>query len=102
MTERISTGRAALPNWPRLMSEELAAAYVGVSLERFRIERTKGLWPAPVDRGCRRNTYDREALDDAVDRLSGRINDPAPAIDLDQEFGLGGDQNPVSRNAKAR
>jgi len=59
------------PRWPRLLSEEEAAEYVGVSLTRFRIERDKGMWPAPVDRGCRLNTYDRLALDRAVDRLSG-------------------------------
>jgi hypothetical protein len=84
------------------MPEEMAAAYVGVHIGTFRRERDEGIWPQPVKRNARLNTYDREALDDAVDRLSGRINDPAPAIDLDREFGLGGDQNPVSRNAKAR
>ena len=53
MLERIKT------RWPRLMSEADAAEYVGVSLEQFRIEREKkGFWRKPVDRGCRRNTYD--------------------------------------------
>jgi hypothetical protein len=89
-----------LPNWPRLMPEEMAAAYVGVHIGTFRRERDEGIWPRPVKRGARLNTYDREALDDAVDRLSGRVNHPT--IDLDREFGLGGDQNPVSRNEKAR
>jgi hypothetical protein len=70
------------------MSETDAAEYVGVSLAQFRRERQKGLWPAPVPRGARVNTYDREALDNAVDRLSGRINHPDPEIDL-PEFGPG-------------
>jgi len=68
------------PRWPRLMSEEDAAEYVGVSVARFRLEVEKGIWPRPVDRGCRRNTYDRLALDKAVDRLSGSFN-PADAED---------------------
>jgi hypothetical protein len=57
--------------WPRLLSEEDAAEYVGVSQAQFRMEVKKGIWPKPVPRGCRRNTYDRSALDKAADRLSG-------------------------------
>ena len=90
MVERIKT------RWPRLMSEADAAEYVGVSVEQFRIEREKkGFWPKPVDPCCRRNTYDRKDLDDAVDRLKRRLNDPFSDIDLDREFGLGRDQDPV-------
>jgi hypothetical protein len=44
--------------------------------------------PHRSPRGARVNTYDREALDNAVDRLSGRINHPDPEIDL-PEFGPG-------------
>lgn len=91
MVERIRT------RWPRLMSEADAAEYVGVSLEQFRTEREKkGFWPKPVDRGCRRNTYDRKDLDDAVDRLKRGIDHRIFYVDLDQEFGLGRDQDPVS------
>lgn len=62
--------------WPRLLSESEAASYVGVSPATFRTERAAGLWPEPVGRGCGRITYDRVALDRAVDRLSG-WQDPA-------------------------
>ena len=97
MVERIKT------RWPRLMSEADAAEYVGVSLEQFRIEREKkGFWPKPVDRGCRRNTYDRKDLDDAIDRLKRGIDHPISDVDLDRELGLGRDQDPVSRDAQAR
>jgi hypothetical protein len=48
-----------------------AAEYVGVSLAQFRAEVERGIWPKAVARGCRRNTYDRTALDRAVDQLSG-------------------------------
>jgi hypothetical protein len=61
--------------WPRLLPEDDAAEYVGVSIAQFRAEVGKGIWPQPVERGCRRNTYDRAALDRAVDRLS-RGDDP--------------------------
>jgi len=57
--------------WPRLLPEAEAAEYVGVSVTQFRSEVEQGIWPKPVERGCRRNTYDRAALDKAVDRLSG-------------------------------
>ena len=88
------------------MVEADAAEYVGVSLGQFRREVEKGIWPRPVNRNARLNTYDRKALDDAVDRLAQRINLPArddlDEIDLDREFGLGGDQGPLSRGPPAR
>jgi hypothetical protein len=76
-----------LPDWPRLMPEEMAAAYLGVSLSQFRREQARGLWPKPKRRGARLNTYDRRELDDAVDRLEGGVNHPTP--DYDREFDLG-------------
>lgn len=69
------------PRWPRLLSESDAASYVGVSLNTFRAERVAGIWPSPVDRNSRRVTYDRAALDRAVDRLSGWRDDPATVED---------------------
>lgn len=60
------------------MPEETAAEYVGVSLAQFRAEVEKGIWPRAVARGCRRNTYDRAAIDKAIDRLSG-MHDPDEA-----------------------
>ena len=84
--------------WPVLMSEADAAEYVGVSVSQFRREVERGLWPGPKARGARINTYDRRELDDAVDR----IDNPTDHADLDREFGLGHDQNPLPRNAKAR
>jgi hypothetical protein len=86
-----------IPDWPRLMPEEMAAAYVGVSVPQFRREQARGLWPEPKRRGARLNTYDRKELDDAVDRLGRGANDPEN-IDLDTEaLGLGGRNNSLSR-----
>lgn len=61
--------------WPRLLPEKDAAEYVGVSLSQFRMEVEKGLWPKPVARGCRRNTYDRMQLDAAVDKIVGPLEE---------------------------
>ncbi len=44
---------AALPNWPARLSEDMAAAYLGVSKTTFR-ERWKGRqYPQPVRDGSR-------------------------------------------------
>ncbi|WP_431856634.1 helix-turn-helix transcriptional regulator [Azospirillum sp.] len=60
---------AGLPFWPRFLSREQAAAYLGVSASTFDEEVTAGIWPPGVRRGARegRITWDRVALDRAVD-----------------------------------
>lgn len=64
-----------LPTWlvPRFLSREEAAAYVGVSINTFDQEVSRGLWPRPLARGLkgRRLTWDRMALDAAADVASG-------------------------------
>ena len=59
---------AALPNWPRLMSAELAGAYLSMGAGCFRQHVGTGEMPAPLTIG-RRRLWDRLALDGAVDRL---------------------------------
>lgn len=59
-----------LPEWPRLLSEPEAAAYVGLSVNTFRGNVGK-IFPAPVYIGHRK-LYDRLALDEAVDTLSAQ------------------------------
>lgn len=59
--------RVALPDWPRLMSVELAASYLGVSASTFR---TWGV--APVEAPGRRVLYDKRSLDIFADRLAGQ------------------------------
>ena len=68
MTDAKRPALADMPNWPRLLSEEQAAAYVGVSLNSFKA-RIGDPWPAAIRFG-RRKLYDRLALDRAVDALS--------------------------------
>ena len=68
-----------LPFWPRYLSREQAATYVGVSPETFDIEVHAGLWPSARRRGGKggRITWDRCALDAAADRDSGLVSTEA-------------------------
>lgn len=61
---------ANLPNWPRLLSEDEAAAYLGVGKTRFREKWQARVWPQPIREG-RRVLWDRKALDSFVDVLAG-------------------------------
>lgn len=60
-----------MPHWPRLMSEEMAASYLGISKTNFR-ERWNGKreFPQPHRIGSR-VLWDRQLLDRYVDALSG-------------------------------
>lgn len=57
----------SLPDWPRLMARDIAAAYCGVSANN--IERIFNV--APVRLNARRVLYDRRDLDAAIERLKG-------------------------------
>ena len=59
-----------MPAWPRYLSRDEAAAYVGVSVGKFDAEVQTGIWPAPMRRGSR-VTWDRFALDRMADAHSG-------------------------------
>ncbi len=58
-----------LPDWPRLLSREQAAAYLGVSVNMLE-SRIGNPFPAPLRIGGRK-VFDRRALDKAVDQLTG-------------------------------
>ncbi len=64
---------AALPFWPRYLSRDEAARYVGVSPDVFDDEVDGEHWPQARRRGGKggRLTWDRLALDAAADRDSG-------------------------------
>ena len=53
--------------WPRGLSGDQAAAYAGVSLNKFLAEMDQGLWSEPETRGGRK-IWDRQEIDDAWDR----------------------------------
>ncbi|MFZ2869614.1 helix-turn-helix transcriptional regulator [Zavarzinia sp.] len=63
-----------LPGWPRMLSRDQAAAYVGVSTGTFAREVGAGFWPAPLERG-RRQTWDRAAIDRLLDQRAGLTQD---------------------------
>jgi hypothetical protein len=58
---------AALPFWPRLLSAEQAAQYCGVSRTHFTAH-----CPVASTRIGDRKLYDIKALDEWVDKLSGK------------------------------
>lgn len=58
--------RAELPDWPRLMSEPTAAAYLSIGVTNLREN-----GPTPKRHGKRR-LYDRHDLDRWADRLDGQ------------------------------
>lgn len=64
---------AELPFWPRFLSRDEAARYMGVSVDVFSDEVAASIWPKGVRRGARggRVTWDRLLLDLAANRYSG-------------------------------
>ena len=66
------TVRRRLPDWPRGMREDLAAAYVGLSVTTLHAERRAGRFPQPILLTERRVIYLREDLDAYLDKRAGR------------------------------
>ncbi len=64
-----------IPYWPRGLSAELAAAYRGVSPNKFLAEVKAGLWPEPEVSGGRK-IWDRIKIDEAWDRQQQNDGDP--------------------------
>jgi hypothetical protein len=76
---------ADLPAWPRWMSREQAASYVGVSPNVFDAEVRAGVWPKAEKRGSHKSkrprlTWDRKLLDLSSDLRSGIIANPGDDI----------------------
>ena len=80
---------ADLPFWPRYLSREEAARYVGAPVSVFVEEVRRGVWPPGFRRGGRngRLTWDRVALDHAADRAAGLEGtaEPAPSVSANSE-----------------
>ena len=64
--------------WPRCLGADQAAAYVGVSRNKFLAEVDAGIWPLPDIRGGRK-VWDRLLLDRAQDERSGLNAEPGEA-----------------------
>lgn len=66
---------SALPDWPRMLSRPLAAAYCSLTVSTFEREVAAGMLPGPVQLGGQPH-WCRNKLDAALDRLiSGAGND---------------------------
>lgn len=84
-----------LPGWPRLLDRAMAAAYLGVSVWQIDDWRREGVIPDYL-RGMKR--FDRNAIDAAIDRLSGR----SAAIRADDVIREAANAQRQARKAKAR
>lgn len=60
----------SLPDWPRWMREDNAAAYCDISTGTFRALVAEGKLPAGQLLSARIRLYDRHAIDAALERLS--------------------------------
>jgi len=60
-----------LPNWPRLMSVDAAAAYLSIGVSLFKGLVKEGEFPAPLKLGRGRTVWDRFDLDNAIESLKG-------------------------------
>ncbi|WP_294393403.1 hypothetical protein [uncultured Sphingomonas sp.] len=65
---------AQLPNWPARLSEDLSAAYLGVSKTTFREGWQDGRYPKPAKEG-RRVLWSRVQLDRFVEAQFGIVSD---------------------------
>jgi hypothetical protein len=90
----MSNGKIVVLPTKRGLSERQAAAYVGVSLETFRAEVARGIWPGPRLHGRKRKkkVWDKRALDLAYDRVSGigpgeAEHEAAALAALDRRYG---------------
>ena len=59
-----------LPNWPYLLSPELAAAFVCEGKTKFLADVEAGIWPEPIYLG-RLPRWHRRVLETTADRLAG-------------------------------
>lgn len=84
--------RTTLPDWPRVMAEPRAAAYLDMSPGTFRKHVMPEIPPVPLTPG--RQGWDRRALDAWVDRRAGRTAPSAPVNEWDAL--LAGDDAAVS------
>jgi hypothetical protein len=65
--------RADIPDWPRRMGVELAAAYLGVGESTLREGWPRGRYPAPIRDG-KRVLWDRRVLDQWADLTAGLVD----------------------------
>ncbi len=71
---RIATSGRRLPDWPRAMGEDLAAAYVALSPATLRRRVQANDAPTPIQLTEGRRVWLREDLDAWLDRKAGRVS----------------------------
>jgi len=86
------------PPVPRLLGNDMAAAYLGVSERTFDHIKSQANFPLPIRFG-RRTLWDRKALDVFIDRLSAESLTPYDPWD-DVRVSKAGDQRRKWRRKK--
>lgn len=61
----------ALPEWPRILRVDLAAAYCGVSEGTFRKMVNDGTYPSPLIKRPGVVAWDKTQIDKSIDRMAG-------------------------------
>ena len=91
MAERVRP--VEMPDWPRGMREDLAAAYVGLSVNGLRAKVEAGEIAPPKHHSPGRIVYLKDNLDAYLDRLSKRKNSwgaqADPVNEWDAACGIG-------------
>ncbi len=72
-----------LPDWPRGLGADLAAAYLGVSVTTLRAGAKQGSMPAPTRITRGRDVWLRDVLDAWLDRQAGITRTTTPESDWD-------------------
>ena len=75
-----------IPHWPRMLKRAKAAAYCDLSEAAFEREIIAGTLPAPVMLGGREH-WCKNALDSALDRITGAEAIPDYRRDLMRRYG---------------
>ncbi len=78
-----------LPGWPRGLGEELAAAYIGLSVTAFRTEVAAKRAPQPFWLTRGRKAWLKDALDEYLDRLAGQTSPAAQDDPWQRAIGRG-------------
>lgn len=77
---------ARLPDWPRMMKRDMAAAYCSLSVAAFEREVSACMLPMPVKLGGR-DHWCRRSLDAALDRLTGSAETMSIEDELRKKYG---------------
>lgn len=75
-----------MSRWPRLMKRKTAAEYCDLTEQAFEREVLAGTMPCAITFGGR-DHWDKAALDAAISRLTGELDEPDYRRELRERYG---------------